>query len=54
MARVAECMCGHVLRGQDDDELFKQAREHADQAHKEMNISDDMIRQLLLSYAQDE
>ena len=54
MARVAECMCGHVLRGADDEELFKQAREHADQAHKEMNISDDMIRQLLLSYAQDE
>lgn len=54
MSRVAECMCGQVIRGKDDDELFKNAREHADQAHKEMNISDDMIRQLLSTYAQDE
>lgn len=54
MSRVAECICGHVLRGKDDEELLKEARTHADQAHKEMNISDDMIRQLVTTYAKDE
>ena len=39
-----ECPCGHHLEGEDEDELFRRAREHVDRDHPEMNRSDDDLR----------
>ena len=34
--RAIECPCGHHLEGADDEDLFRQAREHVDVDHPEM------------------
>ena len=41
--RMIDCPCGHRLRGADDDELFRLAREHVDRDHPEMQRTDEQI-----------
>ena len=31
--KVINCDCGHVVRGRDDDELVRNAQQHAKDAH---------------------
>lgn len=33
MAKVINCDCGHVVRGETDDELVANAQKHAREAH---------------------
>ncbi len=54
MARCIDCPCGHVLRGPDDEELFRQARQHVDEDHPEMRRTDDEIRARVAADARDE
>ena len=42
--RAIDCPCGHHLEGEDDEELFRKAREHVDRDHPEMQRSDDELR----------
>jgi hypothetical protein len=44
MARVIDCPCGHILRGDDDEELFRLARKHVDEDHPEMERTDEEVR----------
>jgi len=44
MARIIDCPCGHTLRGADDGDLFRLAREHVDRDHPEMTRTDDELR----------
>jgi len=53
MAREFACRCGETLRGADDDELFTAIRQHADQKHPEMGMTDDRIRQGIQMMARD-
>jgi predicted small metal-binding protein len=53
MARTITCTCGEVLTGVDDEELFRLGREHANEAHADMNMSDDQIREFIRSDARD-
>jgi predicted small metal-binding protein len=42
------CVCGHVVRGEDDDELWQRAQEHIRQDHPELagKVSrDDLLAQ---------
>ena len=43
MAKVINCECGYVVRGEDDDELLRGAREHINEAHPDMagKVSDE-------------
>jgi hypothetical protein len=41
--RAIECPCGHHLEGVGDEDLFGQAREHADRAHPEVGRSDGQL-----------
>jgi predicted small metal-binding protein len=43
--RAIDCPCGHHLEGQDDDELFRLAREHIERDHPEMERSDEQMRE---------
>ena len=52
--RVMQCECGHVLRGESDDELVRQGRQHVDQEHPDMGLSDDQLRELIAANARDE
>ncbi len=36
MASVIKCECGFVVRGEDDDELVRNAEEHVTREHPEM------------------
>lgn len=53
MAREFSCRCGETLRGEDDQKLFEAVRQHADQRHPEMGMSDDRIRQGIQTMARD-
>ena len=51
--RAIDCPCGHRLEGADNDELFALARRHVDEAHPEMERSDDQIRDRITNDASD-
>jgi predicted small metal-binding protein len=51
--RAIECPCGHHLEGQDDEELFRLAREHVDQDHPEMERTDEQLRERVAADAYD-
>ena len=53
MAREFSCRCGETLRGDDDEALFTAIRQHADQKHPEMGMTDDRIRQGIQMMAKD-
>jgi predicted small metal-binding protein len=36
MAKVINCDCGYVVRGESDDELVAQAEQHISEQHPEM------------------
>jgi len=36
MAKLINCECGYVVRGETDDELLAKAEAHIDQAHPEL------------------
>jgi hypothetical protein len=51
--RAIECPCGHHLEGVDDEDLFRQAREHVDRDHREMDRSDAQLRERIAADAYD-
>jgi predicted small metal-binding protein len=51
--RAIDCPCGHQLEAQDDEELFRLAREHIERDHPEMDRSDDQIRERIAADAYD-
>ncbi len=36
MAKLINCECGHVVRGETDDELVANAEAHIDQVHPDL------------------
>ena len=36
MAKVINCECGHVVRGEDDDDLIVNAEQHMQDAHPDL------------------
>ena len=54
MARRIDCPCGHVLRGADDEELFRLARTHVDEDHPERTRTDGELRARVAADARDE
>ena len=53
MARCIDCPCGHLLRGADDEELFRLARNHVDSEHPEMGRTDAELRARIAADARD-
>ena len=51
--RVIDCDCGETLQAANDDDLVQATRRHVDEAHSEMNLSDDQVRELVESKAYD-
>ena len=54
MARCIDCPRGHVLRGEDDEDLFRLARQHVDDDHPEMKRTDEEVRARVAADARDE
>jgi predicted small metal-binding protein len=53
VARTLRCDCGKVLIGQDDEELFRLARQHVTEDHDDRVMSDGQIRDLVAANARD-
>lgn len=49
MAKIMQCYCGHVVRGETDDELVANVQKHAREVH-DMEIA----REQVLAMAQQE
>ena len=49
MAKIMQCDCGHVVRGETDDELVANVQKHAREVH-DMEIT----REQILAMAQQE
>jgi predicted small metal-binding protein len=46
--RALDCSCGQHLEADNDEELFKRAREHVDTDHPEMELSDEKVRHIVI------
>jgi hypothetical protein len=51
--RAIECPCRHRLEAEDDEALFRAAREHVDRDHPEMDRSHDELRARVAADAYD-
>jgi hypothetical protein len=51
--RVLDCDCGKTLQAANDDDLAVQVREHTDEAHPDMQLSDEQARELVANRAYD-
>jgi hypothetical protein len=49
--RVIDCDCGETLSAANDDDLFQATRRHVDEAHPDMDMSDEQVRELVASKA---
>jgi predicted small metal-binding protein len=49
--RVLDCECGHTLQAANDEDLFKVARAHVDDVHKDTDMSDEQVRDLIADKA---
>ncbi len=46
--RAMECpLEGHHLEAENDEELFKVTREHADEVHPEQGFTDEQLRSII-------
>lgn len=43
LAKVINCDCGYVVRGESDEELLEGARAHIRDQHPDMEVSDDQL-----------
>ena len=53
MARAVTCACGASFTGADDEDLFRQTRQHAQEQHADLQMTDDQIRGMISSHARD-
>ena len=49
--RMLDCDCGETLQAANDEELFQAARRHVDEAHPDLGMNDDQVRELVASKA---
>ena len=49
--RVLDCDCGQTLQAANDDDLAVAVREHAGEAHPDMELNDEQARQLVADRA---
>ncbi len=45
--RAMDCNCGQHLEAANDEELFRAVRAHVEQAHPELQLTDQEIRDLV-------
>ena len=49
--RVIDCDCGQTLQAANDDDLFKEARDHFGRDHADIQLTDDQVRDLVSTKA---
>jgi predicted small metal-binding protein len=51
--RVIDCECGKTLQAANDEDLAEAVRDHVEEEHPDMEMSDDQVEQLVSSQAYD-
>jgi predicted small metal-binding protein len=51
--RVIDCECGKTLQAANDEDLVEAVRDHVNEDHPDMEMSDDQVEQLVSSQAYD-
>ena len=52
--RAMDCAAdGHHMEAENDEELFKLGRKHVDEAHTEMQLTDEQLRDVIAEEAYD-
>jgi predicted small metal-binding protein len=51
--RVIDCQCGTTLKAANDKDLAKSVRNHVDESHPEMDVSDDQVEDMVAEEAYD-
>jgi predicted small metal-binding protein len=51
--RVLDCECGKTMQAANDQDLVEAVREHIDQEHPDMDMSEEEIEELVGSQAYD-
>ena len=51
--RVIDCRCGKTLQAANDEDLIEAVREHVDEEHPDMDLSDEQVEELVGSQAYD-
>jgi predicted small metal-binding protein len=51
--RAIDCPCGHQLKGADDEELVRLARQHVEEHHPDMERSEEQLRARVAADAYD-
>jgi predicted small metal-binding protein len=51
--RVIDCQCGTTLQAANDEDLAKAVRDHVDESHPEMDLSDDDVQEMVAEDAYD-
>jgi hypothetical protein len=54
MALQMTCDCGKTLDGQDDDVLFREAKEHIHFEHPDMVVTDGQVRDIVAAKARED
>ena len=49
--KVLDCDCGKTLQAANDDDLATAVREHADESHPDMPLSEEQARELVADRA---
>jgi len=49
--RVIDCDCGQTLQAANDDDLAQSVRQHVDEAHPDMGLNEEQVRELVASKA---
>jgi predicted small metal-binding protein len=51
--RVIDCECGRTLQAANDEDLAAAVRDHVEEDHPDMDLSDDQVEELVSSQAYD-
>ena len=49
--RVIDCDCGRTLQAANDDDLERATREHVDEAHPDLKLTDQQVHELVAERA---
>jgi hypothetical protein len=49
--RVIDCDCGRTLQAANDDDLVAQMRDHADEIHPDLKLTDEQVHELVADRA---
>ncbi|HEX5896998.1 MAG TPA: hypothetical protein VFY47_11790 [Thermoleophilaceae bacterium] len=51
--RVLDCQCGTTLKAANDEDLASSVRDHVNESHPDLDLSDDQIQEMVAEQAYD-